>query len=455
MSYAPWIRDLVVIPEVTEGTAVMPAATGGLLHSGLEFDPGRQKIESASFKNYRGGRGSIEGQRKPTGSIAWDWSPSGTAGTPPDCDDWLQTIFSVANTTQFTLDGSLAPTTTTATITPTGAVAAGDLIFFGVDSHVEARVVTKVSNTGGAIVWAPPLASAPSAGATIKACRNYTLQKTPTKSCTLHEITDTAFLRAITGAWAKGLTIEFSNDGSLVKCSTDFAAKDYCLGGPLTLGAAVETTDGTTFNFAADALAVPNETGNHVGMWYKCDNEVFKITAYDYATGNATVVRGQAGTSGATHLIGTACLPYTPTPTVNDYPQPSIRGFVWLGDTSATDWAIVRGKLVLDEAGEQRMAALKETPIGRVYAENRTATLELTMIVDSTVASLIGHEWMFNTLALIVQIGDQDGQSLAIRIPKAEVTLSQPVDEGSEVAYNMTCRCLPTSGNDEFGLGVA
>lgn len=291
----------------------------------------------------------------------------------------------------------------------------------------------------------------------------YTLTANPAAGAMLYRVDRQALLgEYLVGCIVTQMKIEMNkSDIPKITLTGEAVAKhEFCA---TTLGAAITTTDGTSITLA-DAYAIRTgqsaDAVSGLGIYIKIDTEILKVTAFTRSTGVATVVRGQLGSSGATHLIAVAVTPLATGITYEDAAADLIPGpNTWSVAISSLASDSIRSLSIDIDTGRafDELTSGSDIPQG-VHNKALRVTGSLTYI-HSTAKQMIGQLLDQNTsLDIDVTLTSPGGDVWTIAM--GNVKLDGPVPknpEPNEVAEcTVSFRALDTAIDtlDAISIGI-
>lgn len=240
----------------------------------------------------------------------------------------------------------------------------------------------------------------------------------PATACTITRF-DRNGLRVeqCSGAIATQLTISASRDED-PKIAAQVAYAKKVMFDATTLGAAVETTDGTSITISdPERLKSLSDAGTVTGLKIPIliDTEAMLLTGIVYSTGVCTVTRGFNSTTAATHENGATITPYMLTPTyVATNP---ISSYDWSATVDAAA-ARLRGFSVQFETGR----AFDPVSSGATLPDSVHATTCKVSGNISFIRSTERAEWFRKvesgaSAALVFTIGTTAGNIFRVTLP--------------------------------------
>ena len=458
----PWDSWLFCKAESSSGVPLVITADDAFKFTGNpDINSGQERLEQKPHTYNRARKIELLGQRKPNGKIQVEMSPSGTAGTPPDIDPILASMFGKKIVSAVTIlggSGVTAPTVNSATVTTpmSDAPAVGNLIPIPVvlSNGIALYRLVVVSNAspvsgGTALTWNPDLPVAPAVGAIIPSSVNYTLQRTPSDTFTLtHLLDDAQFVQQITGGWLGDLAITSDNGKSVVTMDLGIFGREYSQGSRCALGDDMDDVQLTmTIDSNANGLVwFGNDAESTPKLLYKIDNEVIGVVTYDGNTSISVITRAEAGTSAAAHTKGAIITPYNPGQTVNYFPTVNVRGYgaIILGPGESVEVQSENSKLTVNEKTEPHMQEGTAVPIDHMYGEKREVDYDGKLYLTRDSVSLAMFSQQPYAVGLLRQIGDQSGFGFGYAMPQLSPKAYNPVKDGMEIMWNLQGRALAT-----------
>lgn len=220
---------MAIVPETTEGTAVMPSASTQYvaLQPDVEMNGEFEALTSEELRGSIGQSKTIQGIESGTASFSHYLRHSGTEGAVPDFNECLQSIFGSE-----TINGTERATTTGSTVSVVNLAAGGGDFARGFAILVKdptngysIRPVHSVSTN--ALTLGFQLANAPATGINVGKCINYSPTNSGHQSMSLHLFrgNETAY-QMVTGAKCTEYSIS-AEAGGFINQSFSFSGLKY------------------------------------------------------------------------------------------------------------------------------------------------------------------------------------------------------------------------------------
>ena len=416
-------------PESTFGTGVAPTGSSGqcMNISKLVITKEDSKLSNKEFKQGRTKVRPVLNKVAVTVDLESNIHASGTAGTPPDVSDLLQTCFTeTIKTGTYTIGEGSTVSNIVLADAATG-IEAMDVIGVPINGELYPVMVVEIVDTdvSGSTVYSlsilPSLPSAPEAGDTIDRYVRYDLSE-PTKTATIYNYYPDGILETATGVSANELVFNFSG-GDFATMNAKCSAVDmaYAMDG-MTLSAGVN--DSVT-SFPITGLPKGFNYGSGPLLYLQIGDEIVKVTKiYDLEseTGpSLDVVRGQFSTTPASHLTAAPLTVYMPDATMLGDAIPGCQGKMFLGSfygesftVDGEGWFDINSATVtIDNAIEYDMETFGHRTASRKFSvKDREISIEVEGILRSNSPLHWGHNQTFGNA--FIQAGTQAGNTVVI-----------------------------------------
>lgn len=203
----------------------------------------------------------------------------------------------------------------------------------------------------------------------------------------------------------------------------------------------------TTFTFANA------EEGARFGVgWYQCESEAIAITAMDYTTYTATILRAQLSTSAASHS-SKPLVPYFPSaPSYSGVPISEATASTVTLDGQAIrclSWSIEMAtgmELLPGETGSKYVQGVREL--------RSSVTVKLRLIMKREDVALLGKSTSKKSVACTIVQGAAQYSVNTFSMPYCEIDAFQVPDTANDVVtIDVTLRTRDSAtGNDAFTL---